>query len=377
MNVKKIYRYIVVILYILKKYDIINIYYIHYYYTMLSEILGKAVEVGASDIILSANNYPALKRSGEIEYLKDYGILEKDALEKEAFSIIPERYKESFKKNMELDFSIQSEVHGRFRVNGFKQKHWYGLVFRVIKPDVPTFDDLNLPKVIKGFSHRKSGLVLITWGVGSGKSTTLASLINEINTNYNKHIITIEDPIEFLHTSKESLIEQRELGASTLSFENGLKYALRQASDVVMVGEMRDLETFRLALRAAETGNLVFATLHTSGAARTVSRIVDMFPWDEKSYIRAQLAESLLWVVWQDLIKKDDGGRVVATEVMIKNSAIENMIRDDKIHQIDGAIETGKEDGMVPMRKYLEYLLERWEISQEIHDAHLRKYGLT
>ena len=344
---------------------------------MLSEILAKAVEVGASDIILSANNFPALKRSGEIEYLEEYGKLDNTELEKEVFSIIPERYKELFKKNMELDFSIESEKLWRFRVNGFKQKYGYGLVFRVIKPDVPDFDDLNLPKVIKSFSHRKSGLVLITGGVGSWKSTTLASLINEINENYTKHIITIEDPIEFVHPSKNSLIEQRELGANTLSFENGLKYALRQASDVVMVGEMRDLETFRLALRAAETGNLVFATLHTSGAARTISRIVDMFPWDEKSYIRAQLAESLLWVVWQDLIKKEDGGRVVATEVMVKNNAIENMIRDDKVHQIDGTIETGKEHGMIPMRKYLEYLLEKWEINQEIHDRHLRKYGLA
>lgn len=344
---------------------------------MLSEILAKAVELWASDIILSSHNYPALKISWEIEYLEDYGKLDSGELEKEIFSIIPEKYKETFKKNMELDFSIQSESHGRFRVNAFKQKNGYWLVFRVIKPDVPEFDRLNLPKIIKSFSHRKSGIVLITGWVGSGKSTTLASLINEINENYNKHIITIEDPIEFLHPSKKSLIEQRELGSSTLNFENGLKYALRQASDVIMVGEMRDLETFRLALRAAETGNLVFATLHTSGAARTISRIVDMFPWDEKWYIRAQLAESLLWVVWQDLIKKEDGWRVVATEVMVKNSAIENMIREDKVHQIDGAIETGKESWMVPMRKYLEYLLERWEINEEIHERHLRKYGLA
>jgi len=344
---------------------------------MLSEILGKAVEIGASDIILSANNYPALKRSGEIEYLEEYGILNNDELEKEVFTIIPDRYQELFKKNMELDFSIESQTHGRFRVNGFKQKYGYGLVFRVIKPDVPKFEDLNLPNIIKNFSHRKSGLVLITGGVGSWKSTTLASLINEINENYNKHIITIEDPIEVIHPSKKSLIEQRELWANTLSFENGLKYALRQASDVIMVGEMRDLETFRLALRAAETGNLVFATLHTSGAARTISRIVDMFPGDEKWYIRAQLAESLLWVVWQDLIKKEDGWRIVATEVLIKNKAIENMVREDKVHQIDGAIETGKEHGMIPMRRYLEYLLEKWEINQEIHDNHLRKYWLN
>jgi len=343
---------------------------------MLGEVLKHAVEVGASDIIISCNNYPAIKKSGEIEYLKDFWIPEKTELEAEIFSIVPEHLKEKLKKEKELDFSLESKQLGRFRVNAFQQKYWYGVVLRIIKPDVPEFDSLNLPAVIKKFSHRKSGLMLITGGVGSWKSTTLASLINEINEKYNKHIITIEDPIEFVHPSKNSLVEQRELWANTLSFENGLKYALRQASDVIMVGEMRDLETFRLALRAAETWNLVFATLHTSGAARTISRIVDMFPGDEKSYIRAQLAESLLWVVWQDLIKKEDWGRVVATEVMVKNSAIENMIREDKVHQIDGAIETWKEHGMIPMRKYLEYLLEQGEINQEIHDRHLRKYGL-
>lgn len=231
---------------------------------MIVEILKLAHEKKASDILLSPLNYPALKVSGEIMYLEEYGIMQADILEKEIFSITPEAHREKFKNTFELDFSVQLEGYGRFRVNGFKQKNGFGLVFRIIASKVPVFEELQIPQVIKRFSHRKSGLVLITGGVGSGKSTTLASLINEINENYHKHIITIEDPIEFVHESKKSLIEQRELGNSTLSFENGLKYALRQASDVIMVGEMRDLETFRLALRAAETGNLVFATLHTS-----------------------------------------------------------------------------------------------------------------
>lgn len=261
---------------------------------MIAQVLKEALERGASDILISPKNYPALKISGEIVYLESYGILDEKELENEIFSLIPEAHKEKFRSDFEVDFSIQTENYGRFRVNGFKQKNGYGLIFRVIPNKVPVFSELHIPEVIRSFSHRKSGLVLITGGVGSGKSTTLASLINEINENYNKHIITIEDPIEFIHPSKKSLIEQRELGNSTLSFENGLKYALRQASDVIMIGEMRDLETFRLALRAAETGNLVFATLHTSGAARTISRIIDMFPGEEKSYIRAQLAESLL-----------------------------------------------------------------------------------
>ncbi|NDK09710.1 PilT/PilU family type 4a pilus ATPase [Candidatus Gracilibacteria bacterium] len=343
---------------------------------IISQVLKDAVEMGASDILISAGNFPAIKKSGEIVYLDTYGILEQKDIDTEIMNIIPEKHRANFKINFELDYSLQIEGYGRFRVNAFKQKNGLGLVFRVIADSIPEFDDLNIPSIIKSFSHRKSGLVLITGGVGSGKSTTLASLINEINKNYNKHVIIIEDPIEFVHTSKKSLIEQRELGSSTLSFENGLKYALRQASDVIMVGEMRDLETFRLALRAAETGNLVFATLHTSGAARTVSRIVDMFPGDEKGYIRAQIAESLLGVVWQDLIKKEDGTRVVATEVMVKNKAIENMIREDHIHQINGAIETGKEHGMIPMKKYLEYLLKKGEINQEIFDNHIKKYGI-
>ncbi len=343
---------------------------------IIQECLKKALEVGASDIILSPGSHAALKKSGEIVYLEEYGILDSDELEKEIFSIMSVKFQEKFRKEMELDFSINMKGHGRFRVNGFKQKWGYGLVFRVIPSTIPEFDTLGVPNIIKSFSDRKAGLVLVTWGVGSGKSTTLASLINEINKNYKKHIITIEDPIEFVHDSKKSLIEQREIGSTTLSFENGLKYALRQASDVIMVGEMRDLDTFRLALRAAETGNLVFATLHTSGAARTVSRIIDMFPGEEKSYIRSQLAESLLWVVWQDLIKKDDGWRIVATEVMIKNKAIENMIREDHVHQIDGAIETGKADGMIPMRRYLDYLLKQKEITQDIYDRYMKKYGL-
>lgn len=343
---------------------------------IISNTLKKAIELWASDIIISPGNYPAVKKSGEIVYLEDFWKVSGESLKNEIFDIIPAKLKEEFIAEMEIDFSVQAEWLGRFRVNGFKQKGWYGLVFRIIASEIPNFEDLNIPEIIRSFSDRKAGLVLVTGWVGSGKSTTLASLINEINKNHKKHIITIEDPIEFVHESKSSLIEQREIWSTTHSFENGLKYALRQASDVIMIGEMRDLDTFRLALRAAETGNLVFATLHTSGAARTVSRIIDMFPGDEKWYIRTQVAESLLWVVWQDLIKKEDGTRVAATEVMIKNKAIENMIRENQLHQINGAIETGKADGMIPMKRYLDKLLEAWEITENIHEKHMLRYGL-
>jgi len=343
---------------------------------MIIELLKLSLERKASDIILSAGNYPAFKVSWEIVYLEEMEKLDPDALKQDILTIVPERYHEKYQSEYELDFSIELKWFSRFRVNAFKQKNGFWVVFRVIPSVVPEFENLWLPKVIQSFSHRKSWLVLITGWVGAWKSTTLASLLNEINKNYKKHIITVEDPIEYVHTSQQSLIEQRELWGSTLSFENGLKYALRQASDVIMIWEMRDIETFRLALRAAETGNLVFATLHTSWAARTVSRIIDMFPGEEKWYIRAQLAESLLWIVWQDLIKKEDGSRVMATEVLVKNKAIENMIRDDHVHQINSAIETGKEHGMIPMIKYLEYLLSKKEITQEIYDAHVKKYWL-
>lgn len=344
---------------------------------MITQILAHAIETWASDVIISAGNYPAIKKSWEIVYLKDYEITSEEVMEKDVLQIIPVYMLENLKEDLELDFSLALENHGRFRVNAFKQKWGFGLVFRTIPSTIPEFDTLKIPEIIKSFSDRKAGLVLITGGVGSGKSTTLASLIHEINKHHKKHIITIEDPIEFVHTSKESLIEQREVGNSTHSFENGLKYALRQASDVIMVGEMRDLETFRLALRAAETGNLVFATLHTSGAARTISRIIDMFPGDEKAYIRAQVAESLLWVIWQDLIKKEDGTRIPATEVMVKNTAIENMIRENHIHQINGAIETGKIEGMIPMKRYLRELLEKEEINEEIYNKYMNRYGLS
>ena len=343
---------------------------------MIIDLLKLSLEKKASDIIVSAWNYPAFKISWEIVYHTEYWKLDPDELKKDILYVIPERYHQKYLAQYELDFSIELKWFSRFRVNAFKQKNGFWVVFRVIPSIVPEFETLGLPKVVKSFSHRKSGLVLITGWVWAWKSTTLASLINEINKNYQKHIITVEDPIEYVYESQQSLIEQRELWGSTLSFENGLKYALRQASDVIMVGEMRDVETFRLALRAAETGNLVFATLHTSGAARTVSRVIDMFPWEEKWYIRAQLAESLLGIIWQDLIKKEDGSRVMATEVLVKNKAIENMIRDDHVHQIDSAIETGKEHGMIPMIKHLEYLLAKKEITEEIYEAHVKKYWL-
>jgi twitching motility protein PilT len=238
------------------------------------------------------------------------------------------KQKNIFKEKLELDFSIELKWFSRFRVNIFLSKNGIWAVFRVIKSELPSFEELWLPNTVIDFTKKQNWLILVTWSVGSWKSTTSTVLLDSINTNTSKHIITVEDPIEFVYKNKKSLIEQREVWVNTLSFDNWLKYALRQASDVIMIGEMRDLETFRLALRAAETWNLVIATLHTSWAARTISRIIDMFPWDEKDQIRAQLSDSLIWVIWQDLIKsKDWKGRVLASELLVNNTSISNMIR--------------------------------------------------
>ena len=332
----------------------------------IANILKESLEKQASDILLSADSVPVLKINGAVTYLQDYERYTDEELRKDLYSIMTETQINEFKKNLEIDFSIELKGHSRFRVNCFVQKNGVSWVFRPIPMEIPRFEDLWLPAQVKDFAHKRWWLVLVTGTVWSGKSTTLASLINEINLTEERHIITIEDPIEYTFTSGKSLIEQREVGEDTLSFDNGLKYALRQAPDVIMVWEMRDLETFRLALRAAETWNLVFATLHTSGAARTVARIIDMFPWDEKEIVRQQLSDSLLWVVWQALIKKQDGsGRVPAIEVMVVNKWISNLIRKWLLHQVNSAIETWRWAWMLPMKDCLNQLLEDEIISEK------------
>ena len=338
----------------------------------LQNILKIALEKNASDIIITGWTKPSLKINWEIFYFDDFDIISKEESKNIVLSIMSETQKAKFLANLELDFSIELKWYSRFRVNAFVQKDGYSLVFRPIKTEIPNFETLTLPEVIKNFTNKKNWLVLITWSVWSWKSTTLASLIWEINKMQSKHIITVEDPIEFVYQNKKSIIEQREVWTHTLSFDNWLKYALRQASDVIMIWEIRDLETFRLALRAAETGNLVFTTLHTSGAARTVARIIDMFPWDEKDKIRQQLSESLLWVVWQQLLKTVDWNRrVAACEVLVNNISIANMIRKNQTHQIPNAMETGKENGMITMKDSLENLFWRWIISKEVYEYNL------
>lgn len=338
----------------------------------IADILKVALEKNASDIIVTGWTKPSLKINWDIFFFDDFDIISKEESKNIVLSIMSESQKAKFLKDLELDFSIELKWYSRFRVNAFIQKDWYSLVFRPIKTQIPDFDTLALPEVIRNFTKKRNWLVLITGSVWSWKSTTLSSLIWEINKNSSKHIITVEDPIEFVYDNKKSIIEQREVWTHTLSFDNWLKYALRQAPDVIMIWEMRDLETFRLALRAAETWNLVFATLHTSGAARTVARIIDMFPWDEKDKIRQQLSESLLWVVWQQLLKTSDGTwRVAATEVLINTIPIANMIRKDQTHQIPNAMETWKENWMITMKDSLENLFGKWLISQEVYEYNL------
>ncbi len=326
----------------------------------IAKILKEALDRDASDVILSSWAKPALKIFWDVHYLDDYESLDAQVLNKDLLSIMSEKQRTNFKENLELDFPIDLKGYSRFRVNAFLSKNGIGAVFRPIKTQLPSFTELGLPKKMLEFLGRKNGLILVTWSVGSGKSTTMSALIDTISANMSKHIVTVEDPIEYVFQNNKSLIEQREVGVNTKSFENGLKYALRQASDVIMIWEMRDLETFRLALRAAETWNLVIATLHTSWAARTISRVIDMFPWDEKENIKSQLSDSLIWVVWQDLIKtKDKKSRVLATELLVNNTSIANMIRKGVLHQIDGVIETSSADGMHTMKSSLEKLKEK------------------
>lgn len=324
---------------------------------VIVKILEKAIKEGASDIILAPGNLPSLKVDWDTHYLEWYEVFTKEVLDNEILSIMTKDQKRTFLKELEIDFSVDLKWYARFRVNVFFQKDWFAVVFRPIKIDVPPFETLWVPEQVLDFTSKKHWLILITWSVGSWKSTTLASLLDYINENEKRHIITIEDPIEFIHKSKKSLIEQREVGINTHSFDNGLKYALRQATDVIMVWEMRDLDTFRLALRAAETWTLVLATLHTSWAARAVSRIIDMFPDWEKEQIKQQLSESLIWVVWQTLLKKKYWKwRVVATEILVNTTSVSNTIRRWLTHQLDWIMETSAVEWMVTMKKTLERL---------------------
>ena len=333
---------------------------------LLDKVFRTAVQYKASDIYIATGSKPILRINGDLITIEEHPVLTKKMAEEHLLEVMSDEQKEYFAKNLDIDFSLEIPSISRFRVNIFVQRKGIAATFRLIPESPFSIDELGLPEILKTFTQYKHGIVIVTGPTGSGKSTTLASLINEINEQQAKHIITIEDPIEFIYENKKSLIEQREIKTNTLSFQRALRAALREAPDVILIGEMRDLETIQLAITAAETGHLVFATLHTSGAAKSVDRIIDAFPFEQQNQVRTQLAESLKAVVWQTLLKtKDSKGRIGALEIMINNSAIANMIRKSKTHQINSAIETGFKEGMQTMKKAIAELLEADLITEE------------
>ena len=329
----------------------------------LAELLELTVKEGASDLHLTVGISPIIKVNGKLVRL-EHEILRPEYTEAHAKEILQDAY-EKYDAIGEYDTSYSIHGKGRFRVNIYKQRNSTALAIRVISLDMPTLDSLGYPETLKDICNLKRGLVLVTGPTGSGKSTTLAALINEINSNRESHIITIEDPIEFLHKHNKSIVNQREIGKDTLSYERALKAALREDPDVILIGEMRDLETISTAITAAETGHLVFSTLHTIGAAKTIDRIVDVFPPHQQEQIKIQLASVLQTIISQQLVETIDGERTASLEIMVATPAIKNLIREGKTHQIESSIQTGSKYGMRTMDMELANLYREGIITQE------------
>ena len=343
----------------------------------IQEIMASAMKKNTSDIILTAGRPPMLRINGSLTPDGTVQLNEND-LHELIYSIINDEQKKDFEEHSELDFAVEFPDSGRFRVNVFKQMGKIGAAFRPIMSRIPTLESLLLPPVTADFCNLSSGLVCVTGPTGSGKSTTLAAMIDYININRACHIITVEDPIEFVHAHKLSVVEQREVGKDTETYTAALKYVLRQCPDVILIGEMRDLETIAAAITIAETGHLVFATLHTQSAAKTVDRIIDVFPPYQQQQIKAQLASTLKGVISQVLLPKQDGsGRVAAREIMVVNSAISNLIREGKVYQIPTAIQTGGALGMVSMENSLQKLKDEGLISAEVFQSRTRNAGVA
>jgi len=330
----------------------------------ITQLLAFGVEQGASDCHLSAGEPPMIRIHGDLKKL-DHAPLTKEEAHALVYDIMNDAQRKAFEETHECDFSFEMGTVARFRVNVFMQRKGEGAVFRTIPTKILTLEQLEMPAILKQLCEKEKGLILVTGPTGSGKSTTLAGMVDYLNETFEGHILTVEDPIEFVHQSKKCLVNQRELGPHTNSFANALHAALREDPDVILVGEMRDLETIQLALTAAETGHIVFGTLHTSSAPKTVDRIIDVFPPNQQAQIRAQFAESIEAVLTQTLLKKKGGGRVAALEIMTGTTAVRNLVREGKIHQIPGTMQVSQKDGMQTMDMALQNLVSRGLVSKE------------
>ncbi len=328
----------------------------------ITELLNQVLELGASDLHLTVGRPPMYRIDGDLTP-QGGELLNRDQTEALAYSIMTEKQKTKFEKFNEVDFSFGAKGIGRFRANVYRQRGQVAAALRYIESKARSFDELNLPSVIKDLMNRPNGLILVTGPTGSGKSTSLASMIDYLNEERHDHILTIEDPIEFVHNHKNCMVNQREIMQDTETFSAALKVALRQDPDIVLIGEMRDLETIQSALTIAETGHLTFGTLHTNSAPKSISRIIDVFPANQKSTIRAQLSMVLEAIVCQTLIPRIGGGRVIATEVMVATDAVRSIIRDDKTHQLPGIMEISQKDGMHTMNSDLARLYNDRQIT--------------
>ncbi len=330
----------------------------------LTQLLAFTMQNNASDLHLSAGNAPVIRVSGQMKRVKS-DALSSDDIRTMLYSVMAEEQRAEYEKNLEIDFAIALGEKARFRVNGFTTRLGAAAVFRTIPTEIPTMAELDLPPVMRRFAELEKGMILVTGPTGSGKSTTLASIINHINMTEAKHILTVEDPVEFFHSSKKSLINHREVGQDTKSFARALKSALREDPDVILVGEMRDHETISLALTAAETGHLVLGTLHANSASKTIDRIIDVFPTGDKEMVRAMLSSSLQGVIAQTLLRRDGGGRVGAFEILVGTNAVRNLIRENQIPQMYSMMQTGSRYGMITMEDAIKDLLEAGLVDKE------------
>jgi len=331
----------------------------------MHDLLQIMIDRGASDLHIATSTYPQIRVSGKLVQLTEFEQLTPPDTQRLAYSVLNEAQKQKFEEENELDLSFGIQNLARFRCNVYRDRGAVAAAIRVVPFKIRSFDELNLPPIVRQLADRPKGLILVTGPTGSGKSTTLAAMIDKINSERSEHIMTIEDPIEFVHPHKKCLVNQREVFADTHSFKNALKSILRQDPDVVLVGEMRDLETVGAALTIAETGHLTLATLHTNSCAQTMNRIIDVFPTEAQSQVRAQLSLVLEGVLSQQLIPKVGGGRVMALEIMVSTPAVRNLIREEKIHQIYSAMQSGQKFGMQTMNQALVELISRRQIARE------------